>query len=248
MKQLLLIILILFRITVLVAVTPAMITQRYTTDDGLSHNQVNCTLKDSDGWIWFGTWYGLCRFDGVKFKEYNNRDEYVVDLPPRKIQMILEDRAKNLWIKTVDHKLYLFNKQKETFHSVFNELKTNFSVSSQIIKIQKNGDGSLLLLTKEKDLLKAVSNQKGEIELELLYNTTNTAGHTKLKNNILCETTEYINWIGLDYKLLSFRKGDRLLQRPEDYLTQKLGRAEGARLTCATDAENYLWLDRKSVV
>lgn len=233
-------------ITELFALMPEMITQRYTTDDGLSHNQVNCTLKDSDGWVWFGTWYGLCRFDGVKFKEYNNRDEYVTDIPPRKIQMILEDRAKNLWIKTVDHKLYLFNKRQEAFHSVFNELKTNFSVSSQIIKIQKTGDGELLLLTKEKDLLKAVSNREGEIELELLHNSTSTAGPTRLKNNILCETTGYINWIGLDYKLLSFRKGERLLQRPGDFITQKLGREEISRLTCATEDENYLWVGDES--
>lgn len=40
----------------------------YSTEDGLSHNRVMCILKDRDGFMWFGTWNGLNRFDGHNFK------------------------------------------------------------------------------------------------------------------------------------------------------------------------------------
>ena len=50
-----------------------MIVEHYSVDQGLPNNTVNCTLKDRDGFIWFGTWYGLCCFDGVKFKHSINR-------------------------------------------------------------------------------------------------------------------------------------------------------------------------------
>ena len=69
---------------------------------GLPNNIVNCTLKGSEGFVWFGTWYGLCSFDGTKFRSYDNRDGfYSADIPPRKIQRIVEDKNGFLWIKTI---------------------------------------------------------------------------------------------------------------------------------------------------
>ena len=53
---------------------PNMIVEHYTAERGLPNNIVNCTLKGQDGFIWFGTWYGLCSFDGSKFRSYDNHD------------------------------------------------------------------------------------------------------------------------------------------------------------------------------
>ncbi len=55
---------------------------------GLSHNQVNAILKDTDGFLWFGTMSGLDRYDGYSFKIYRNNpndssslfDNYVLSL------------------------------------------------------------------------------------------------------------------------------------------------------------------------
>lgn len=72
---------------------PSMIVEHYTAERGLPNNIVNCTLKGSEGFVWFGTWYGLCSFDGTKFRSYDNRDGfYSADIPPRKIQRIVEDK------------------------------------------------------------------------------------------------------------------------------------------------------------
>jgi hypothetical protein len=38
----------------------------YTTEDGLPQNTVSCVIKDSRGFLWFGTPNGLCRFDGYQ--------------------------------------------------------------------------------------------------------------------------------------------------------------------------------------
>ena len=157
MKKLLLIILSLFLFLQSGFCNKNMIVQDYTTENGLLHNTVFCAIKDADGFMWFGTWYGLTSFDGVKFKSYNNRDDYNTDIPPHKLQTIVEAKDGNLWVKTIDHKLYLFDKRNELFYDVFNIIKKKYSVSPKIIKIQKTASGDLLLLTKNKDLLKAVS-------------------------------------------------------------------------------------------
>ena len=79
-----------------------MIVEHYSVDDGLPNNVVNCSLKDKDGFLWFGTWYGLCRFDGVKFRTYNKLEDEESALPPRKIQRIVEDKNGYIWVKTIE--------------------------------------------------------------------------------------------------------------------------------------------------
>jgi len=50
---------------------PSYLFRYYTSDNGLSHNYVDCMLKDSHGYMWIGTWNGLNRFDGYQFKVYD---------------------------------------------------------------------------------------------------------------------------------------------------------------------------------
>lgn len=54
-----------------IAQTPSYLFRYYTSDNGLSHNYVDCMLKDSHGYMWIGTWNGLNRFDGYQFKVYD---------------------------------------------------------------------------------------------------------------------------------------------------------------------------------
>ena len=48
-----------------------------TNHDGLTNSQVGAILKDTRGYIWFGTQSGLCRFDGFRMKTfyYSNTDD-----------------------------------------------------------------------------------------------------------------------------------------------------------------------------
>jgi ligand-binding sensor domain-containing protein len=58
---------------------------RLNISNGLSHNQVTCILKDTKGFMWFGTASGLNRYDGYSFKVFkhdlNNKnsinDDYI---------------------------------------------------------------------------------------------------------------------------------------------------------------------------
>ena len=42
--------------------------QHLTIEDGLPQNMVDCLLQDSHGFIWIGTWNGLCRYNGYDFE------------------------------------------------------------------------------------------------------------------------------------------------------------------------------------
>ena len=43
---------------------------RLDTRDGLSNSQLLCMLRDSRGQMWFGTPYGLNRYDGYRIKTF----------------------------------------------------------------------------------------------------------------------------------------------------------------------------------
>lgn len=218
-----------------------MIVKSYSTENGLPHNSVYDALKDEDGLMWFGTWYGLSSFDGIKFKSYSNRDDFNTDIPPHKLQNIVEAKDGNLWIKTIDHKLYLFDKRTELYYDVFNEIKKNHSVSPKIIKIQKDEDGNLLLLTKNKDLLKAISRGNGKIEIVLLYDSQNKRD-LKLTNNLLIEDAHYIHWIGLDFKIISCKKGATLKSKPSDFILKKITPNGLQNFTSAHFTGNNIWV------
>ncbi|HYQ57070.1 MAG TPA: two-component regulator propeller domain-containing protein, partial [Draconibacterium sp.] len=69
-----------------------------TTNDGLPQNMIDCILKDSKGFMWFGTWNGLCRFDGYNFQTFQSQEEE--GLPGNFIHSLCEDKDGNLWVGT----------------------------------------------------------------------------------------------------------------------------------------------------
>lgn len=99
-----------------------VIVEHYSKNQGLLNNMVSMTEKDSDGFMWFATWYGLCRFDGEKVLTYNHY-QLDHDVPPRKIQYIIDDAKGFIWINTIDHKLYLLIKRKNVLRQSMAILK-----------------------------------------------------------------------------------------------------------------------------
>ena len=79
----------------------------------------------------------------MKFKTFN-KQEHDSDVPPRKIQRIVEDKNGYIWVKTIDRKLYVFNKVTECFHAVYDDMKNLFGEYSGD-KITKYGRGGCVV-------------------------------------------------------------------------------------------------------
>ena len=73
--------------------------------DGLSHNQVNGILKDSDGFLWFGTMAGLNRYDGYSFKIFRNKHGDSSSLCNNYIHALYELPGGKIWIMTTYRKI-----------------------------------------------------------------------------------------------------------------------------------------------
>lgn len=69
-------------------------------EKGLSNNSVRCIYQDHYGFMWFGTYDGLNRYDGYGFKVFRNKLNDSTSLPHNYIYNIYEDGDNNLWIGT----------------------------------------------------------------------------------------------------------------------------------------------------
>ncbi|MBC7000373.1 two-component regulator propeller domain-containing protein [Cytophaga sp. FL35] len=71
-----------------------------TTVDGLSHNEVRKIVKDSRGFLWFGTQNGLNRFDGYRFKQFKHIPNDSTTIVDNRIFSMAATKGK-LWVGTV---------------------------------------------------------------------------------------------------------------------------------------------------
>lgn len=71
----------------------------FDTSDGLPDNTVKCITQDTLGFIWMGTFNGLCRFDGINFVTYKHNPEDEHSIANNHIEAILATGA-DLWIGT----------------------------------------------------------------------------------------------------------------------------------------------------
>ena len=46
------------------------LVSHYSIENGMSQNTVMSILQDKQGYMWFGTWGGLNRFDGYNFQTF----------------------------------------------------------------------------------------------------------------------------------------------------------------------------------
>jgi ligand-binding sensor domain-containing protein/two-component sensor histidine kinase len=92
---------------------PHVTFERITTDliryeKGLSQNTVQAIMQDRFGFLWFGTWDGLNKYDGYTFSIWNEEN----GLSNQNIQALVEDLDGKIWIGTEDG-LNVYDRSKD---------------------------------------------------------------------------------------------------------------------------------------
>jgi signal transduction histidine kinase/ligand-binding sensor domain-containing protein/CheY-like chemotaxis protein len=72
--------------------------RQLTSDDGLSSSWVRAIFQDSRGYMWVGTYSGLNKYDGYRFRIYQPNPEKPGNLAGGEIICIFEDGFKRLWV------------------------------------------------------------------------------------------------------------------------------------------------------
>ncbi len=78
---------------------PDMKFRRLDTPNGLSSSQINCVFKDSKGFVWIGTPYGLNRYDGYRVKTFYSNLRDTTTMRDNYTDRIFEDADGKLWMR-----------------------------------------------------------------------------------------------------------------------------------------------------
>lgn len=134
----------------------------YTTDQGLSQNMVDCILKDSKGFLWFGTWNGLNRFDGYKFTVYKQNNS-TGSISNNFIYTLCEDKFNNIWIGTNDG-LNLYIYKEDCFVTYKYNSDTSFISSNHINSLLCDYYGNLWIASDKGINVCSVIDNSGNIK------------------------------------------------------------------------------------
>lgn len=79
------------------------VSRNWNAESGLPGNTITDLMQDSDGYMYFGTYTGLLRFDGVEFismnRLYDERYDFI------SARTMFQDSRKNIWIGSNDEGL-----------------------------------------------------------------------------------------------------------------------------------------------
>ncbi|KAF2515566.1 two-component regulator propeller domain-containing protein [Flavobacterium foetidum] len=126
--------------------------------DGLSNNSIISIYQDNEGFMWFGTYDGLNRYDGYNFKVFRNRINDKKSLSFNTIYNIEGDSKNNIWIGGTNG-ICIYDKKKAVFHTVrYKSGNAKTEVLQDIIHQMRCVSEKLVLVASQKQGLLAFEN------------------------------------------------------------------------------------------
>ena len=119
----------------------------YSTEQGLSQSRVSNILQDDQGFMWFGTYNGLNRYDGYNFKVYKPEANNPNSLGGVFITVLFKDRSGVLWIG-VDQGLDRFDPVTQMFTHFRSNPNDPASLGGHLEHMTQDSDGVLWLATR----------------------------------------------------------------------------------------------------
>ena len=117
---------------------------RLRRSQGLSQQRVTSIVQDNRGFLWFGTLFGLNRYDGYHFRIFKNDPAEPGSLCDVVISSLFIDRAGSLWIGC-DYVLDRYDPLTETF--VHYRLAKSTGIGGSVRHISQDRAGILWLST-----------------------------------------------------------------------------------------------------
>src|SRR6202167_6454679 len=120
---------------------------RISSSQGLSQVRVSDMVQDDQGFIWFGTWNGLNRYDGYNFKVFKHDPERQESLGGVFIYSLFKDRAGTIWVGT-DQSLDRFDPLTEKFSHYHFDVPDSSGLPTTVDQISQDSSGMLWLSTR----------------------------------------------------------------------------------------------------
>jgi signal transduction histidine kinase/ligand-binding sensor domain-containing protein/DNA-binding response OmpR family regulator len=158
----------------------------------LEDNHIRCILQDKRGFMWFGTFDGLTKYDGHKLVVYKNIPGDSTSINGNWITDILEDHDGFLWIATYNG-LSRYDRENDSFLQFMAGSKPNDIPSNNVEDLYEDRGGNLWIGT-DQGLCKLDKNRRKMIRYKHEENNSTSL----VSNEILAiqeDTNDHL-WIG----------------------------------------------------
>lgn len=126
-------------------------------EKGLSNSAVRCVFQDHNGFLWFGTYDGLNRYDGYDFKIFRNSDGDTTTIANSWINTITEDHNQKLWVGTRQG-VSIYNMVSGKFSGVYYKPANHHAqpqkISDNTKAIEVDAKGNVFVETEYRGLIK----------------------------------------------------------------------------------------------
>jgi two-component system sensor histidine kinase ChiS len=209
---------------------------------GLTQSSISCILQDSDGFMWFGTPYGLNKFDGYLFSTYMYNPLDSSSLPKGAIRCLLEDKRGTLWIGIYGGGLIAFNKKTEKFVAYKNNpLDQNSLSNNDVVCLYEDKLGMLWVGTEGGGLNMFDPWKKRFVSFKNEFNKPNS-----ISSNIvfsILEDKAGLLWIGtFGGGLNSFDKSTKIFKRYQHTSTDENSLSSNKVYSLFQDKKGLLWI------
>jgi signal transduction histidine kinase/ligand-binding sensor domain-containing protein/DNA-binding response OmpR family regulator len=160
-------------------------------------------LQDHKGFMWFGTWDGLNKFDGYDFTIYKSLPGDMTNITTNRIDLIHEDKFGYIWIQTYDGKFHRFNPRTEHFYS-FPLTSNRYAYGVERVKrFFESAAGEIWIATDDLGAIRATTNPEND---EVTFTEYSTSSNNKIASNtvhFIIEDKEHKVWLGTQKGLYS---------------------------------------------
>ena len=111
------------------SVSQQLFFEQITGKNHSPNTPIHGIAKDSIGYIWFGSWNGVYRYDGNTFDLYRHNAGVSCSLPNNRIRNIITDQNQSLWLLTFDKKYVKYNYSQNHFEAIPDSLIPGVVVS-----------------------------------------------------------------------------------------------------------------------
>jgi Predicted periplasmic ligand-binding sensor domain len=114
----------------------------YDVKDGLAGSTVYDLCQDKDGFLWFATDAGVCRFDGSQFRRFTTAD----DLPEIEVVRLFADSKGRVWMAPFKNSLCYFF--EGIIHNQYNDrVLQRLRLSSGVVDFAEGKNGHIAFTT-----------------------------------------------------------------------------------------------------
>ncbi|RYF74796.1 MAG: histidine kinase [Cytophagaceae bacterium] len=207
-------------------------------DDGLTQGSVYFILKDSRGFMWFGTQDGLNCYDGHRFLTYRPDDHRPGSIRGVNIFGVIEDKQGTIWVGT-EEGLNRYDRWKNQFTCFYSSLGKpgERPVSSRTLPFYAD-DHELLYLSDAEGLVSVDYRWRRK---RVIHPGLRPKHEYDLQSSIT-RTPAGDVWLHSSVGLLRYNLAEKKLHRYfSNHATNEFGRAETV-FSFHVDADNIAWI------